>query len=121
MSYQKPIIHKRAFQASFRTVFIYSDEVLVGFGRALSDGEYQAALYDICVTPQFQGHGIGRIIVSNLKDDLSNCNIIFYATPGMEGFYKKQGFYPLSTGMGLFRSSEANKKLTHQYPSIESK
>ena len=113
MSYQKPMVHKRAFQASYRKVFIFSGSKLIGFGRAISDGEYQAAFYDISVLPSFQGKGVGKTIVSALKDGLSNCNIIFYSTPGMEGFYKKQGFHSLSTGMGLFSSTEANKKLTY--------
>jgi hypothetical protein len=41
MAYHEPEVHKRAFEASYTTVFIYEGSQLIGFGRAISDGEYQ--------------------------------------------------------------------------------
>ena len=35
---------------------------LIGFGRAISDGEYQGAIYDVAVLPENQGKGVGRVI-----------------------------------------------------------
>ena len=46
MAYYEPDLHKKAFEASHTTVFIYHDDRLIGFGRAISDGFYQAAIYD---------------------------------------------------------------------------
>lgn len=112
MAYHSPGKHKRAFEASHTTVFIYSEDILIGFGRAISDGEYQAAVYDVAVLPTVQGKGIGKVIMQSILDQLPNCNIILYATPGMEGFYKKLGFRPMKTGMAVFTTPQAMEKFT---------
>ena len=44
MAYTEPSQHQKAFEASYTTVFIYHAEQLIGFGRAISDGVYQAAI-----------------------------------------------------------------------------
>jgi GNAT superfamily N-acetyltransferase len=112
MAYHEPEVHKRAFEASHTTVFIYEESKLIGFGRAISDGEYQGAIYDVAVLPEFQGKGIGKVIIQAILDRLPNCNIILYATPGMEGFYKKLGFGAMKTGMAVFTTPQAIKKFT---------
>jgi GNAT superfamily N-acetyltransferase len=112
MAYHEPEVHKRAFEASYTTVFIYEGSQLIGFGRAISDGEYQGAIYDVAVLPEAQGMGIGKVIIQTILAHLPNCNIILYATPGMEGFYKKLGFGAMTTGMAFFTTPEAMKKFT---------
>jgi len=47
MAYHTSEIHERAFNNSYTVVFVFDEDILVGFGRAISDGEYQAAIYDI--------------------------------------------------------------------------
>ncbi len=112
MAYYEPEVHKRAFEASHTTVFIYEKSKLIGFGRAISDGEYQGAIYDVAVLPEAQGKGVGKVIIQTILNRLPNCNIIFYATPGMEGFYKKLGFGVMKTGMALFTTHQAIEKFT---------
>ena len=112
MAYHEPQVHRRAFEASHTTVFIYEESRLIGFGRAISDGEYQAALYDVAVLPEAQGKGVGRLIVQTILNRLSNCNLILYAAPGMEGFYRKLGFGSMKTGMALFTNPNTMKKFT---------
>ncbi|HCS76562.1 MAG TPA: GNAT family N-acetyltransferase [Syntrophaceae bacterium] len=112
MAYHKPEVHKRAFEASHTTVFIYEESQLIGFGRAISDGEYQGAIYDVAVLPEAQGKGIGKVIIQAILGQLPNCNIILYATPGMEGFYKKLGFGTMKTGMAMFTTTQAMEKFT---------
>lgn len=97
--------HKKAFENSYAVIFVFAEDKLVGFGRALSDGAYQAALYDIAVVPEYQGHGIGRIIVEGLLEHINHCNVILYAAVGKEEFYQKLNFKRLKTGMGLFQNS----------------
>ena len=112
MAYHEPEVHRRAFQNSHATVFVYDDVRLLGFGRAISDDEYQGAIYDVAVLPNAQGRGIGKLIIKMIMDSLPNCNIILYATPGMEGFYKKLGLRPMTTGMAVFTSPQAMEKFT---------
>lgn len=106
MAYYEGEMHKRAFEKSHTVVFVYDDTKLVGFGRAISDGEYQAALYDIAVLPEYQGKGIGKIVLNSILECIPQCNIILYASPGKEEFYKKLNFKILKTGMALFHNSE---------------
>jgi ribosomal protein S18 acetylase RimI-like enzyme len=112
MAYHGPEVHRRAFEASHTCVFIYENSLLLGFGRALSDGEYQCAIYDIAVLPDAQGKGIGKIIIQTIQNKLPACNLILYATPGMEGFYKKLGFGLMKTGMAVFTNPRAMEKFT---------
>jgi len=110
MAYYEPDVHRKAFEASHTTVFVYHAGRLIGFGRAISDGAYQAAIYDCAVLPEFQGKGIGKIILKSILSRISNCNVILYATPGKEGFYQKLGFRKMKTGMAHFKKSESMKE-----------
>jgi GNAT superfamily N-acetyltransferase len=106
MSYHSSDVHQRAFERSFSVIFVFDDEKLIAFGRAISDGEYQAALYDIAVLPSYQGRGIGKLVVQQLIEKTPHCNFILYASPGKEAFYEKENFRKMKTGMALFVHAE---------------
>ena len=104
MSYRASAVHRRAFENSFAVVFLFDGERLIGFGRAISDGQYQSAIYDVVVAPVYQGRGLGLRIVKTLLRRLpKNGNVILYASPGKEGFYERIGFCRMRTGMALFQ------------------
>ena len=107
MAHYAPDDHRRAFEGSHTTVFVYHAGGLIGFGRAISDGVYQAAVYDCAVLPEFQGKGIGKKIVEAILLRVLQCNVILYANPGKEGFYQKLGFRRMKTGMARFKKSES--------------
>jgi len=92
---------RRAFEASDAVVFVFDSPKLVGLGRALSDGEYQAAVYDVVLLPEYQGKGMGKEIMRRLCEQLPVDNIILYAVPGREGFYEKCGFRRMRTAMAV--------------------
>jgi ribosomal protein S18 acetylase RimI-like enzyme len=106
MTYYEPGIHKKAFENSHTCVFVYHDGQLIGFGRAISDGVYQASVYDVAVVPEFQGRGVGRAIMANIQARVPECNIILYAAPGREDFYRKLGWRKMKTGMAFFVDPE---------------
>ncbi|MDC7125245.1 MAG: GNAT family N-acetyltransferase [Spirochaetales bacterium] len=112
MAYHNPETHQKAFEASHAVVFVYDNNKLVGFGRAISDGTYQGAIYDVAVLPETQGTGVGKLIINKIREALHDCNLILYATPGMEGFYQKLGFGLMTTGMAMFTTSKAMSKFT---------
>lgn len=107
MAHYAPAMHQKAFEASHTTVFAYHADRMVGFGRAISDGAYQAAVYDCAVVPDLQGKGIGRMIMNAVLSGLSHCNVILYASPGKEGFYQTLGFRKMKTGMARFSKQDA--------------
>ena len=106
MAYYEPGLHKKAFENSHVTVFAYQGDRLIGFGRAISDGAYQAAVYDMAVVPEHQGQGIGRAIMEAILHRVSHCNIILYAAPGKEDFYRKLGGRKMKTGIAFFTKPE---------------
>ena len=110
MAFYEPDVHRTAFEASHTTVFIYHANQLIGFGRAISDDAYQAAVYDCAVRPEFQGKGIGSELMKHILSRISHCNVILYASPGKEGFYQAKGFRKMKTGMACFIKSDAMRK-----------
>lgn len=107
MAWHDPEVHRRAFENSHTALFAYQGGRLIGFGRAISDGAYQAAVYDVAVIPECRGRGVGTAILRRIQERLPSCNILLYAAPGREGFYERLGFRRLQTGMALFRNAEA--------------
>lgn len=103
-------LHKKSFVNSQVTVFIYNDETLIGVGRAISDYVRHGAIYDLAVLPIYQGRGIGRIIIQEIKNELVGCNLILYASPGKEGFYENLGFRKMKTGMAIFDNEDSMKE-----------
>lgn len=106
MSYRDAEIHRKTFSCSASVVFIFDDEHLIGFGRAISDGYIQAAIYDVAVLPGYQGQNIGRYIIEKIVASLPGCNFILYAAPGKDLFYEKLNFRRMKTGMALFVKQE---------------
>lgn len=106
MAYFESELHKRAFENSHTVVFAFDEGRLIGFGRAISDGAYQAAIYDVAVLPEYQGKGVGAAIVCNIMQKLEGCNFILYASPGKEKFYEKLRFRRMKTGMAAFLKAE---------------
>lgn len=102
MSFHEADIQRKAFMASASVVFVYDDGKLIGFGRAISDGLIQAAIYDIAVLPSYQRLGIGKQIIGKIVSSLPGCSFILYASPGKEPFYEKLKFRRMKTGMALF-------------------
>lgn len=106
---------RRAAEISSAVCSAYDGTRVVGFGRALSDGEYQSAIYDVVVLPEYQGRGVGKAVVQALLEKLPQERgpVLIYAVPGKEGFSEKLGFSRLLTGMGRFpdHSKARNKGL----------
>ncbi len=91
----------RAFRNSYAYIFVYDNEELIGLARALCDGEYQAGIYDVVLLPEYHKKGIGKEMMRQLYQKLPVPNIILYAVPGREGFYRKCGFRKMLTAMAV--------------------
>jgi len=74
-------------------VAVRHNGVLVGYGRALSDGVFRALLDDIVVDKGCRGRGIGNRIVASLLEQLGGIDEVFLNTgPHLEQFYGRHGF-----------------------------
>ena len=106
---------KQVKKALMNTMYMvkvsYKDEV-VGMGRVVGDYSVVCMLTDICVKPNFQGKGIGLMIIHELKKMIEDgvevgnkMQIELTPTAGTEEFYKKAGFKykpDVITGMYLW-------------------
>lgn len=93
-----------SFTNSMFKCFVYDSGRLVAVGRALADGRDCSYLCDVAVHPEYQGHGIGREVVSRLVElSKDHKKIILYAAPGKEPFYRKLGFKRMTTAMAIFK------------------
>lgn len=106
MSFTDEEKHRISFENSYASIFVFDDIKMIGFGRLISDGIRQSALYDVAIDPDYQGLGIGREIVERLMLKTPDCNFILYASPGKEDFYRKLNFKKMRTGMALFSNPE---------------
>ena len=98
---------RAAAKNSYAVCTAYAAEQLIGFGRAISDGQCQSAIYDVVVRPEFQGQGIGKAIMKALLRELPQGGpVLIYAAPGRQDFYRQFGFRVLKTGMALFTDPE---------------
>ncbi|MDQ1000290.1 ribosomal protein S18 acetylase RimI-like enzyme [Neobacillus niacini] len=59
-------IIKHVFEASNVFAFVTVNSRVVGFGRAMTDGVFNAAIYDVLVYPEFQKQGIAKKIMEYL-------------------------------------------------------
>ena len=99
---------RTAYTNSRFKCFVYDGDKVVGAGRAVADGVDCSYLCDIVVHPEYQGTGIGRELVTRLRDlSAGHRKIILYANPGKERFYRKLGFRRMLTAMAIFEN-EAN-------------
>lgn len=89
---------KKMLESTTVFVTIRENSKLIGFGRAITDGIYRALLDDIIVDSTYQKKGLGKVIVEQLLQQLTDVEEIFLNTrPGLEGFYKKFGFEKAKT------------------------
>ena len=92
-----------AFTNSRFKVFAFDGERLVGAGRAIADGVDCAYLCDVAIHPDYQGHGLGRELMTQLRRlTEGHRKIILYAAAGKDGFYRRLGFDPLPSAMAIF-------------------
>jgi ribosomal protein S18 acetylase RimI-like enzyme len=93
LHFKMPRRLQEAYQKSDFVVTAWDGEKLVGAGRAITDGIFNAYIADVAVHPTCRGRGIGRKIVLKL---LSSCESLYNVTavaedPAAENFYRKCG------------------------------
>ncbi|TAN44226.1 MAG: N-acetyltransferase [Nitrospirae bacterium] len=99
-----------AFRNSEMRCFAYHDGKLIGAGRGISDGALRAAIYDLVVLPEYQGKGIGTMIMEYLLERSNAEIIMLFANPGKEPFYGKFGFRMMKTAMAITDDVEFRRK-----------
>jgi len=99
-----------AFRNSLVRCFAYHEERVIGAGRAVSDGVWRAAIYDVVVLPEYQGKGIGTQMMRRIVQEANVDVIMLFAAPGKEAFYGKLGFRKMKTAMAIMSNPELRRE-----------
>ena len=86
-------------------VSLWSQNKILGFGRALSDGRYRSVLWDIVIDHKHQGKGYGKLIVNSLLESkrIKKSEKVYLMTSSQKDFYCQIGFKEVSSQNLLIR------------------
>ncbi len=75
-------------------VSLWSNNKILGFGRALSDGTYRSVLWDIVIDHNHQGKGYGKLIVNAILESkrIKQSEKVYLMTSNQKDFYCQIGF-----------------------------
>ena len=90
---------KRALDNSLLKVGLWSHDKkfprLIGFARCTGDGMLEATVWDVAVSPVYQGSGLGKLVMEYVLQSLGEMGlerVTLFADPGVISFYQKQGW-----------------------------
>jgi ribosomal protein S18 acetylase RimI-like enzyme len=97
----------RGLSNSLYSVLVKAGETPVGMGRVIGDGGCHCQVVDICVLPEYQGRGIGKMIMEQIMGYINtelpeSCYISLIADGDAHHLYEQFGFkevMPASRGM----------------------
>ena len=106
-----PLEFHKAVCGSYYTLSGWDSDLLVGFGRVVSDGMLHGMIYEMIVHPDYQKRGVGSRILKGLLDKCRSDGIReiqLFCAEGKEQFYLKHGFVRRSeTAPGMSMSFTA--------------
>ncbi len=104
---------KRGIENTYYLAAAVDGDKTVGMARLISDGGYVAYLADVIVLPEYQGKGVGRLIVEDvmkfIREVLADgvpVMVNLMSAYGREGFYEQFDFVKRPTdevGAGMFQ------------------
>jgi len=99
---------EQALGSSLFGVVALHGERAVGMGRVVGDGAIFFYLQDIAVLPEYQGAGVGSLIVERLLAEIARrappqAFVGLFAAAGREPYYKRYGFQAHSALTGMFQ------------------
>ena len=89
-------------------VTAWNGDLLIGFGRVLTDYVYRATIWDVIVDKAYQRHGVGSDIVQRILNHPRLKKVeLFWLCTSRPGFYEKLGFSSKEqTGMVWSRTNQ---------------
>lgn len=112
-------IVEEALRYTLYSVCAYDEDKLIGYGRIIGDKTIFLHIHDVMVRPDYQGMGIGTVIMNKILDKVNEyrsvnpaIRVYLGASKGKEGFYEKFGFVSRpneSIGAGMVWNSDNMK------------
>lgn len=81
---------------------------LVAFARVVTDFVYRATIYDVIVSADYRGRGLGPMLMNNILSDPKLAGVEYlelYCLPELMPFYRALGFTDELGGVRLMRLS----------------
>ena len=96
---------KKCLANSDVIISVWVGKEIVGFGRALTDGIYRGVLWDIVIDQNYQGKGLGKLIVKNLLSSkkIKNTKKLYLMTTNKKLFYSQMEFEEVTSQNLLIR------------------
>ena len=96
---------KKCLANSDVIISVWVGKEIVGFGRALTDGIYRGVLWDIVIDQNYQGKGLGKLIVKNLLSSkkIKNTKKLYLMTTNQKLFYSQLDFKEVTSQNLLIR------------------
>ncbi|MFG4003779.1 GNAT family N-acetyltransferase [Flavobacterium aquidurense] len=92
-SANKPKELYNALTNSETLITAWEEEKLVGLGNAISDGYLTVYYPHLLVLPEYQGKGIGKLIMDKMQEKYGHFHMQMLTADGRSvDFYKKNGF-----------------------------
>ena len=92
-SANKPNELYNALTNSETLITAWEDQKLVGLGNAISDGFLTVYYPHLLVLPEYQGKGIGKLIMDKMQEKYGHFHMQMLTADGRSvDFYKKNGF-----------------------------
>lgn len=111
-------VSKEALKHNLYSVSIYDDDKIIGYGRMIGDQTVYAYIHDIMVVPDYQGQGIGKMVMEKLVEKIEeyqkispSLRIYLGASKNREEFYQKFGFITreeANLGAGMIYKKKSN-------------
>lgn len=91
------VVAQMSLDSSLFHVTVRDDEKLIGMARVVGDGFMYFYIQDVVVTPEYQGRGIGRMLMSRVESYLFKvcqvgATVGLLAAHGKEAFYGRYGY-----------------------------
>lgn len=80
------------------SVVVWDNEQPIGIARVVGDGRVSFFVKDVVVHPQWQGRGIGRLVMEQVMEYVNSAGadkayVGLMSTQGKEVFYERFGFH----------------------------
>ncbi len=92
--------YEQSARNSFRNVYVYADEQIIGNARVLSDQVCNAYIIDVWVHSKYRRHGIATQMMHILLQELEGQHVYLFTDDRMD-FYESLGFCPQPVGMSM--------------------
>jgi|TARA_R100001509_G_scaffold125429_1_gene78944 ribosomal protein S18 acetylase RimI-like enzyme len=91
------VVAQKSLNSSLFHVSARDDKKLIGMARVVGDGFMYFYIQDVVVAPEYQGQGIGRMLMSRVESYLSKAcqvgaTVGLLAAHGKEAFYRSYGY-----------------------------